>query len=159
MTLHALVIGIGNPDRGDDAVGLHVARRVAAAALPDVTVIEATGDALALMDRWSGADPVVLVDAAALVSSPGTIHRLDPVRAPLPHGVVLGSTHAFGLAEAVELARRLGRLPARMTIYAIEADGFAAGAGLTPAVVAAAAQVAARITADLASAHAGGAYA
>ena len=147
MTARTLVIGVGNPDRGDDAVGLHVARRVAAAA-PQVSVIEAAGDALMLLDRWRGAEHVVLVDAAAPLSVPGTIHRLDPIAAPLPREIVPGSTHAFGVAEAVELARRLAALPPRMTIYAIEAGGFAAGAALTPAVAAAAVLVAARIAAE-----------
>ena len=45
-------IGVGNPDRGDDAVGLHVARLLAARALPGVAVAKHAGDALALMDRW-----------------------------------------------------------------------------------------------------------
>ncbi|HET9019700.1 MAG TPA: hydrogenase maturation protease [Acetobacteraceae bacterium] len=150
MTARALVIGIGNPDRGDDAVGLLVARLLAEALPPDVAVTEAGGDALMLLERWRGADPVVLVDAAAPLSMPGTIHRLDPVAAPLPREIALGSTHAFGVAEAVELARALGRLPERMTIYAIEGASFAAGAVLTPVVAAAAREVAARITADLA---------
>ena len=150
MSPRALVIGVGNPDRGDDAAGLHVARRLAALALADVAVAEDAGDALALLDRWEGAAHVVLVDAAAPVAAPGRIHRLDPVRQALPREIALGSTHAFGLAEAVELARSLGRLPGRMTIYAIEAASFAPGAALTPAVAAAVARVAARIARDLA---------
>jgi hydrogenase maturation protease len=155
MTVGSLVVGVGNPDRGDDAVGLHVARRIAASAVPGVSVIEVTGDALALLDRWSGAERVVLVDAAAPISTPGTVHCLDPIAVPLPREIALGSSHAFGLAEAVELARTLGTLPARMTIYAIEASHFTAGAPLTPAVAEAAARVAARIAADLASSRAG----
>lgn len=149
MNAQALVIGLGNPDRGDDAVGLHVARRLAAWALPGVTVIEADGDALALMDRWAGAARVVLVDAAAPMSQPGRVHRLDPMRQELPHEITLGSTHAFGLTEAVELARALGRLPGWMAIYAIEAGGFVPGASLTPAVAGAVDEAAARIAAEL----------
>ena len=149
MTARALVIGIGNQDRGDDAVGLLVARRLAACLRPGVAVIESDGDALALLDRWRGADSVVLVDAAAPVSTPGTVHCLDPRMGPLPREVSLGSTHAFGVAEAVELARALGCLPARMTIYAIEGACFATGTPLTPPVATAAGAVAARIAADL----------
>jgi Ni,Fe-hydrogenase maturation factor len=50
-----LVIGIGNPDRGDDAAGLAVARNVRAAAPAGVAVIELDGDQLALLDAWDGA--------------------------------------------------------------------------------------------------------
>jgi Ni,Fe-hydrogenase maturation factor len=45
-----LVIGIGNADRGYDAVGVAVARRVRSAALPGVTVAELEGDQFALLD-------------------------------------------------------------------------------------------------------------
>jgi len=153
MSARALVIGLGNPDRGDDAVGLHVARRVAARGVPGVAVEEAGGDTLALLDRWAGVGRVVLVDAAAPIGLPGRIHRLDPLAGPLPRDLALGSTHAFGLAEAVELARTLGLLPRRMTIFAIEAAGFDPGAALSPAVAAAVDPVAGRIVAELAEAQ------
>jgi hydrogenase maturation protease len=150
MSAPALVIGLGNRDRGDDAVGLHVARRVATLGLPDVVVEEAKGDSLALLDRWAGLGRVVLVDAAAPLALPGRIHRLDPLAGPLPRDLALSSTHAFGLAEAVELSRRLGLLPQRMTIYAIEAGCFDPGAALSPAVAAAVVPAAGRIAAELA---------
>ncbi|MGC8528368.1 hydrogenase maturation protease [Acidiphilium sp.] len=150
MSARALVIGLGNPERGDDAVGLHVARRVATLGLPDVAVEAAGGDTLALLDRWAGVGRVVLVDAAAPIALPGRIHRLDPLAGPLPRDLALGSTHAFGLAEAVELARTLLLLPRRMTIYAIEAACFDPGAALSPAVAAAVVPAAGRIAAELA---------
>jgi hydrogenase maturation protease len=37
------------------------------------------------------------------------------------------TTHAFGVAEAVELARVLGRLPHRLSIYGIEGRKFDLG--------------------------------
>ncbi|MDE2580301.1 MAG: hydrogenase maturation protease [Rhodospirillales bacterium] len=151
MTAPALVIGIGNADRGDDAVGLHVARRVAALGLPAVAVEEAGGDVLGLMDRWAGVPRVVLVDAAAPLAAPGRIHRLDAARGPLPREIALGSTHAFGLADTVELARRLGRLPAQLVLYAIEAADFAPGAPLSPAVAAAVASAAVQVAAEFGS--------
>jgi hydrogenase maturation protease len=152
MSGRKMVIGIGNPDRGDDSAGLHVARRLVALALPGVTVIESTGDPLALMDLWHAIDSVVLVDAAAPSWTPGRVHRLDPSGNRLPREIGLSSTHAFGLADTVELARVLGRLPARLTIYAIEVGGFSPGAPLSPAVVASVDAVAARIGAELADA-------
>jgi hydrogenase maturation protease len=46
-------------------------------------------------------------------------------------------THLFALAEAVELARVLSRLPSLLHLYAIEGRCFGAGEGLTPEVEAA----------------------
>ncbi len=145
MSTRALVIGLGNPDRGDDAVGLIVARRIAALGIPGVAVREAGGDTLALLDHWAEAERVVLIDAAAPLTRPGRIHRLDPSFGPLPRDLALGSTHAFGLADAVELARTLGRLPAGMVIFAIEAARFDHGAALSAPVAQAAREAAAMI--------------
>jgi hydrogenase maturation protease len=136
----SLIIGFGNPDRGDDAAGPMVARlligRVAA------RVLERHGDALALLDEWQGAEALVLIDAAASMGTPGRIHRLDLAEADLPRELAAGSTHSFGLPEAVALSRRFGTLPARTVVYAIEGACFDAGAPVSPVVTDAAGHLA-----------------
>ena len=149
VNLPVLVIGVGNADRGDDAVGLHVARALTARRLPGVVVTEAGGDALGLLDVWQGAAGVVLIDAAAPDGAPGRIHRLEATTEALPRELRLGSSHAFGLAEAVELARGLKRLPPWLVVYAIEADDCCIGAPLSHAVAAAVAPVVAQVEAEL----------
>jgi hydrogenase maturation protease len=144
-----LVIGIGNPDRGDDGIGISVVRQLAGQVPPDVTIIERTGDALALIDDWAGQDTVILVDAAASQGSPGRIHRIDLLADALPPELSLSSTHAFGVAEAVGLALTLGLLPAQVIAYAIEGENFEPGTPLSPRVAAAAGKAAARIVAEL----------
>jgi hydrogenase maturation protease len=52
----------------------------------------------------------------------------------LPAQLRGASTHAFGLAEAVELGRALGRLPERLVVYGIEGESFGAGEEVTGAV-------------------------
>ena len=127
-----LVIGFGNPDCGDDAAGPMVARLLAGRI--EARVLERHGDALALLDEWQGADALVLIDAAAPMGSPGRIHPVDIAAADLPRGLAVGSTHAFGLPEAVALSRRLGTLPRRAMVYAIEGVCFDPGAPVSPAV-------------------------
>lgn len=144
-----LVVGIGNPDRGDDGIGPLVVRRLAGRVSTDVVLIERTGDALALIEDWAGADGVVLVDAAAPGTAPGSIHRIDLLRDALPSHLSLSSTHAFGVADAVALARTLGRLPAGITVYAIEGANFTPGAPVTPVVAASIEDVVTRIAAEL----------
>jgi hydrogenase maturation protease len=128
----ALIIGFGNPDRGDDAAGPMVARLLAGRV--GARVLERHGDALALLSEWEAAESLVLVDAAAPMGVPGCIHRLDLAAADLPRELAAGSTHAFGLAEAVALSRRLGTLPTRTLVYAIEGACFDPGAAVCPAV-------------------------
>jgi hydrogenase maturation protease len=127
------VIGVGNAYRGDDAVGLAVAERVRARAT-EVDVLACEQEPIQMLDAWDGADLALLVDAVSSGAEPGTVHRLDATAGPLPAAVFRGSTHAFGVAEVVELGRALGRLPARLLVYGVEGRAFAAGDELTPAV-------------------------
>jgi hypothetical protein len=58
--------------------------------------------------------------------------RFDACSQPLPVGGLRSSTHAFGVSDAVELARALGRLPDRLDVYVIEGENFTAGERLKP---------------------------
>jgi hydrogenase maturation protease len=129
-----ILIGVGNAWRGDDGAGLAVARRVRELAPAGVEIREVEGDATALVDVWWGAEQVVVVDAAESGAPPGTVRRFDARSGPLPVRSLRSSTHAFGVADAVELARALGRLPDRLDVYAIEGASFTAGDRLSPAV-------------------------
>jgi hydrogenase maturation protease len=140
-----LVIGAGNDARHDDGAGLAVARRLRAAG---IEAREVRGDLSALPDLWRDEDRVIVVDAVRSGAPPGTLHRFDALDAPLPAIFACASTHALGVAEAVELARALGRLPAALTVYGIEGAEFGMGEGLTPAVAAAIADAVAVITED-----------
>lgn len=129
-----LVIGIGNALRRDDAAGLEVARALKAQAPAGVTVLEHGGEGADLMEVWRQARRVMLVDAAHSGAGPGTLHRLDCGREPLPASMFGDSTHAFGVAGAVELSRVLGRLPEQLIVLGIEGEDYRLGAGLSPAV-------------------------
>ncbi|HVB38238.1 MAG TPA: hydrogenase maturation protease, partial [Vicinamibacterales bacterium] len=137
MTGAVLVIGVGNPLRGDDGVGREVARRVRAAAGPAVTVIEEEGDGARLLEAWAGAGTAILIDATASGAAPGTVRRFDATRQPLPGAAFRLSTHAFGLFDAIELARAIGGLPTALVVYGIEGEVFETGAPLSGAVAAA----------------------
>lgn len=126
-----LVIGIGNDFRHDDAAGLVAARQLRERG---VTARTHEGDLAALMDLWSDADQVILLDAVSSGAPAGTLHRLDASTTSLPRELFCGSTHALGLADAVELSRTLGTLPARVLVFGVEAADVTAGVGLTPAV-------------------------
>jgi hydrogenase maturation protease len=134
VTPARLVIGLGNPDRGDDGAGRVVAQRLRGRNGCVLEVRECTGEAIALMEAWTGFDDVVLVDACHGAGAPGSIHRVAAVELPrrgLGEPRRYESTHGFGVAEAIGLARALGRLPSRLVIYAIEGDHFREGEGLS----------------------------
>lgn len=135
--LEVLILGLGNPFRGDDGVGRVLARRLREAAWPGVAVREESGEGAALMEAWKDADSVIIVDAVQSGDAPGTIHRLDARAQSVPAKFFHYSTHAFSVAEAVELARALNQLPPRLILYGIEGRDFSAGETISPEVAAA----------------------
>jgi hydrogenase maturation protease len=145
-----VVIGVGNDFRGDDAAGLLVVRRLAAFPLPPGTDLhESSGEPASLMALWHGADRLVVIDAARSGASPGHVERFDVSREALPAAVLPRSTHAFGLAEALELSRALRTLPPRAEVWAIEGHAFTPGAPVSPETQAAADAVTSRVAAGL----------
>ena len=143
-----LVLAIGNPDRGDDGFGPAVAQRLRRRVHPTVRILERSGDALALIEDWDGI-PSVVIDAMAPISEPGQVHRFDLTDSPLPIGVAPSSSHAFGVAETVELARGLGRLPRYLVAYLVEGEQFGTGAPLSLVVAEAVGDVAEHIVSEV----------
>ena len=80
---------------------------------------------------------------------PGRIHRFDLARDTLPRELAVTSSHAFGLAEAIELARALQRAPQTIIVYAVEGGCFDGGGALTPEVATAAGVVADHVVAEI----------
>ena len=143
-----IIIGIGNPYRSDDGVGVVVARQLRELSPVGVTVIEESGEGAALLDAWKGATTAILVDAVKSGAPPGTIHRLDAHTEQIPTRFFHYSTHAFSVVEAVELSRALGQLPSRLILYGIEGHSFSAGGRLSPEVERAALKVVGQIIAE-----------
>ncbi len=133
----APVLGLGNARRGDDAIGLAVARELARRG---VAVAEAREPFAVLdwLERPCRERASIVVDAMASGAPPGTLRWFDASAAPLPEGAFALSTHDLGLAEIVELARALDRLGPRLLVLGIEAERFEDGAPLSPRVARAA---------------------
>lgn len=145
-----LVLALGNPDRGDDGIGVLVARQLAGRMPDGVALLTRASEMLSLIEEWSGFDAVACVDAAAPMGHPGRIHRIDLASSELPRDMSMTSSHAFGLADVVELARTLERAPRDIIVYAVEGGCFDRGAPMSAAVTAAAGEVAERVIAEVA---------
>lgn len=151
-----LIIGVGNPDCGDDGAGL-----VAAAILRrrlkdrgDVEVIEHLGESTSLVDAMTGWDEVCIIDAARSGAEPGSYRVFEAGKDALPSDLADVSSHGFGVPQAIELARAIGTLPVRCRVYAIEGAMFDFGAPLSNAVQEAAETVSRYITQSLEAVHA-----
>ena len=122
-----LVIGIGSEYRSDDRVGIEIARSLKTKILQNVEIVVESGDVAALMERWNEAETVILIDAVSSGAEPGNIHRIDVNKQQIPSAFFHSSTHAFGIAEAVEIARSLHQLPSQIIIYGIGGRKFGVG--------------------------------
>jgi len=156
--MRTLVVGVGNPIRGDDGVGPVVADAVARRGGNRFDSLSFCGSGLDLLNELSNiaCDHLVLVDSLASGHlDEGAVARLDvdallaaPVETPAHV-----SSHAVGLLDALKLARGLGvTLPPRVSVYAVgirPVDGFREG--LRPSLDARLGAVVAEIVADLAA--------
>jgi len=142
------IIGCGNLHRSDDAAGVLVAQRlrqlgIAAEVQP--------GSAFELVESWYKDDDVILVDAVVTGSPLGTI-RVWEDRAPKIPSNPQVSSHGFGVAEAINLARILQLLPHSLRVYGIEGKNFGIGENVSPEVLNSVEKVAQQIAADYARA-------
>lgn len=129
---NTLLIGIGHSFRGDDSIGPMVVESLIGTDGLDVLVHH--GEGTDLMERWAGYQTVIIVDATCSGAEPGTIRVWDAVADALPAGLFPKGSHVFGLAEGIEMARIMDRLPQAMTIIGIEGRSFAAGDTMSPQV-------------------------
>jgi hydrogenase maturation protease len=137
-----LILCCGNPDRGDDGAGPLVAGHLNGM---NIKAHLCRGEALSLIEAWSGAEDVLIADAVRTGAPAGTIFLWDALAAPLSPRWFGCSTHGPGVAEAVALAGTLGRLPKRLRIYGIAGRGFEPGTEACAEVAAAAREVASKI--------------
>ena len=143
-----VLICVGNAARSDDGVGPAVADEVRNLR-PRVPIEESSGDPYELLELFSGVEDAVVVDAVLSGEHvPGTVLTIQAGDAQIPT-TSQASSHGMGLAEAVELARVLGRLPGRVVVVGVEAATLEPGTDMTPAVAAAVPEAATRALAEL----------
>jgi hydrogenase maturation protease len=132
-----IVVGIGNETLGDDGVGIAAARGILDLAGDRLNVAIDRSGGSGLPGLWNTAEKVVLIDAMSSGEPAGTIRRFDLGADPPEVASFRSSTHAFGILEAVNLERELGRLPAEVIAFGVEGREFTPGSGLSPEVAAA----------------------
>jgi hydrogenase maturation protease len=144
------VVGLGSPF-GDDRAGWE-AVALLREALPPGARAEVASDPLAVLDKPPGCEILVVIDACRGAGPPGSVHRFGW---PDPRLGAAGavSSHGVGLAAALELAGTMGRLPARVVVFAVEGASEVLSDGLSRAAAAAIPEVAARVLAELGGAE------
>jgi hydrogenase maturation protease len=135
------IIGVGSPF-GDDRLGWVAAESLQRS--PVLNGLEPGRIAISILDRpgamllalWDEADHVILMDGVRSGAAPGTRHRLTAGDV-MTDTRIPATSHGFGIAAALELARVLGNLPNRLWLRGIEMDVCCTGFTLSAAVIAA----------------------
>jgi hydrogenase maturation protease len=140
-----LVLGIGNILLGDEGVGVAVIEHLnnLGTMLPTVDLLDGGTGSLVLLEPMREARRMILVDATADGSPPGTIQRLVPrFSSDFPPSL---TAHDIGLRDLLDSFYLLGETP-EVVLYAISIRfPQELGLGLSPEVAAAVPVVADRI--------------
>jgi hydrogenase maturation protease len=130
-----LVLGLGNPLRGDDGIGPRVVEELARRGLPDgVTALDVGNAGLDLLNVLEGWERAVVVDAAELGREPGQFMRFTPDEARLAQAADSFSLHDAGLSEALALADALDRPLPKIVIFGVQPADVGWREGLSSAV-------------------------
>ena len=124
---NTIIIGIGNRNRGDDALGCLVVEKLNALGTIEHEIIEHNGEPASLMDRWLDYSRAIIIDAVSSHGEAGTVFNFDLKAEQLPKEFRRTSTHGFGLFEAIELGRVFDTLPDQMSFHGIEGSNFQMG--------------------------------
>ena len=132
------VVGLGNPNAGDDSVGLEIVNRLRARGDCECELLALPQAGVELVEALENVEAVLFIDAVSSGLPAGTLHLV-----PLPSGEVaprvLGSlsSHGWGLAETLKLMEALGRPVPRLALLGVEIGTVEPGAPRSPAVEAA----------------------
>lgn len=132
-----LVAGIGNIFLSDDAFGVEVVRRLTGRPMPDGVKVADFGIkgihlAYELLD---GYDRLILIDAIAWNSPPGTIHILQP--SAITSSGRLPDAHGMEPLAVFDYLASIGGEPVPTVIVGCEPETIEEGMGLSPSVEAA----------------------
>jgi hydrogenase maturation protease len=138
MSPSILVLGLGNPLRGDDGIGPRVIEALNRRGLPEgVSALDAGTGGLDLLQVLEGWERAVIIDAADVGREPGQFARFTPDEARFIKADDTSSFHNAGLAEVLALAEAVGQPLPELTIFGVQPAKIGWGEGLSPAVEAA----------------------
>jgi len=133
-----LILGLGNPLRGDDGIGRRVVESLWQRGLPEGVEALAGGTlGLDLLNLLEGPQCAILVDAADMGLEPGQFARFTPDEAQLIGAADRVSLHQVGLAEVLTLARALERPLPQIVVFGVQPQSMEWGEGLNIEVEAA----------------------
>lgn len=131
-----IVVGIGNPYRGDDGAGFAVIDGLEKSLSSSVKLLKLRGDIAELIDIFANYQTVYLVDACRSNEEQEDWRRLDVQKESIKDENPQTSTHGFGITQAISLAKNLDKLPDKLILYAINGNQYSISDVISPSVYA-----------------------
>ncbi len=134
-----LILGVGNPLRRDDGIGLASIQKLKELKQSGelltirADIIDGGTDGLGLIEYLKAYKNVIIIDAVEMALPPGTVKPFTPDEAVLKINKDSLSTHGFGIAELITLSRELGIFPG-ITIIGVQPEDSGYGEGLSTKV-------------------------
>jgi hydrogenase maturation protease len=148
------IIGCGNLNRNDDAVGVIIAQQlqefIAKNHYPHVQVYDCGTNGMEVMFQARGSKQLIIIDASSTGSEPGAIFKVPGKELEaLPEPSY--NLHNFRWDNALAAGRKIfqNEFPDEVTVYLIEAANLDFGLELSPVVQYAAAKVFTEITENI----------
>ncbi len=127
--MSTIVVGLGNPVLGDDAIGWRILQEVGrqlekGPPQPTVELCQVSLGGISLMETLSGYSKAIVVDALVCENSdPGRLHRIgiDDLPELKESSRYMNSTHDISFQAALRLGDKLAiPLPSEVVIIAVE---------------------------------------
>lgn len=121
------VIGIGNPNRGDDGIGKRVIEVLeklkAKGEFKDVELVHLLSSDLKLLDYLLGKNRVIIVDAIKAGFSPGEIIEINPLEDEIKFCHASG-THSLSVFEVLKIGYEFFKdeMPDELRIIGVEVE-------------------------------------
>lgn len=127
-----LVLGLGNILLRDEGVGVRIVQALEKLGLPPwVELFDGATAGLDLLDAIANREKLVVIDALAGRSAPGTVLRLG-IEDLVPAPAQPLSLHNVGFLETIAIARHMGLAPREIVIFGVQPADVRAGLGLSP---------------------------
>ncbi|MGB0723626.1 MAG: HyaD/HybD family hydrogenase maturation endopeptidase [Gammaproteobacteria bacterium] len=120
--MSVLILAVGNLLLTDEGTGIHVLRHLIKhhPDLPGVEFLDGGTLSFTLAGPIEEADALIVIDAAELLASPGTVRVFEDEDMDKQLGLAKLSVHEVGLIDLMDMVRLSGHLPERRALVGIQ---------------------------------------
>lgn len=131
---HIGIIGLGNPLRHDDGIGIELLgylQKQKKTFFKDAELIDAGTGGMSLLHLLVRFDVVVIIDAVDFKGKPGETRLFTLAEIQSKKTPVLLSTHESDVSTVLAFSKQLNELPCRLYVFGVQPYDVSFGIGLS----------------------------